>query len=281
MVARVPVVDGNLEEAPLAGLAVDERPVGVADACRSVGLRGILDVGRLGIGLWHVDLVKAADGLLAMEQDAPRLSEDDCVRVQTMFGAEASRSRIRRERLATYVALRLVVEQAHAESDGAPADLCRVPFVRTMEGRPSLPGFRGDFSLSHVAGHALIGVAQEGSIGVDLERPRVLRMEARRRFLIEAAAARMAPQFPLPADGDARFIAAWVRVEAFAKARRISLARLLTDIGALGGGGAMPPAERVVRRSDWPDANHETTVRDLALPDGLVAAVAYVEHPKH
>ncbi len=266
---------------PLAGLGVDDRPVGLADACRSVGLCRILDIGLVGIELWHVDLVEAADGLLAMEQDAPRLSDDDCARVQTMFGDEAGRSRVRRERLATYVALRLVVEQAHAESDGAPAELSRVPFVRTMEGRPSLPGFRGDFSLSHVAGHALIGVAREGSIGVDLERPRVLRMEARRRALIEAAAARMAPQSPLPADGDARFIAAWVRVEAFAKARRISLARLLTDIGALGGGGAMAVAERAVQRSDWPNASHETTVRDLALPDGLVAALAYVKHPNH
>jgi hypothetical protein len=54
-------------------------------------------------------------------------------------------------------------------------------FVRGPRGKPHLGAGGAAFSLSHTDGLALIGVARAGTIGVDLERTRPLRMSSRRR----------------------------------------------------------------------------------------------------
>lgn len=235
---------------------------------------GITQVASLDASkVWHVDLEHSAGDLFALENQSPRLSDDDVARVTKLGGGSPHLDRARHERLAAYIALRLAIERAHEADGHSPLALRRVALVRSPDGRPSLPGFDGDFSLSHVEGHALIGVARRGSIGVDIERPRVVRMDARRRTLIEACATHLSARDPLPSGGDTRFLAAWVRLEAFAKARHITIARLLTAIGALGGS---------TTRQDPCDASDGfnvdfvggVEVRDLVMPGGLVAAWA-------
>lgn len=183
------------------------------------------------IEVWIVDLAQAAGALLATEMQVPRLPEADRARI---LGAGCPEAPAAHQRLAAHVALRIVLEHVFG-----PVVRQR-PFDRTAAGRPSLAGIAGDFSLAHTGGVALIGVARSGRVGVDLERPRRVAMTPRRRAVIEAAARHLAADAALPGDrrteesADRRLLAAWVRLEAYAKARGVTMARLLTAIGALG-----------------------------------------------
>lgn len=245
--------------------------------------------------IWLVDLGRSARDLLEIERDVPRLSDDDAVRAErhdsapvgaVIAGSSAAcspLSAIPHQRRATYIALRLVLERAFGSA------VRRVPFDRSASGRPSLAGLSGDFSLSHVNGYALVATVRTGSVGVDCERPRPVRMSPYRRSRIEAAARHLAPRQSISDDDDVRFLNAWVRLEAFAKARQIGLGRVLTAIGAMGGrAGAEPAIERAVGRDDWAMALHGCGasasgsagalpfhVADLALPAGLTGAWAW------
>jgi 4'-phosphopantetheinyl transferase len=121
--------------------------------------------------LWLVDLEAAAPALEALERDLPRLSGDDRARA-----LRPNDARERRHRLAAYTGLRIVLERVEG------AEVRGQRFVRGPGGKPGLPaGGATVFSLSHTDGLALIGVARGGTIGVDLERTRTLRMSSRRR----------------------------------------------------------------------------------------------------
>jgi 4'-phosphopantetheinyl transferase len=88
------------------------------------------------------------------------------------------------------------------------------------------------FSLSHARGVALIGLTPAGTIGVDVERTREVRIAAERRAAIEAAGAALGAS--LAGDGNTRFLHAWVRLEAYAKADGCGIGRLLTQLSNLG-----------------------------------------------
>lgn len=181
--------------------------------------------------------------LIGAERETPRLSAEDRARAMAVGPDRGGRDDTwSLQRLAAYVALRIAIERAFGVS------VRGLPFLRSPAGRPSLPGVEGDFSLSHVEDAALIATAGRGSVGVDLERTRPLRIGPRRRSLTEAAAEHVArtggETAPLPAlPPDDRFLMAWVRLEAFAKARRTTLAQLLTAAGALGGAAPVSTAE--------------------------------------
>lgn len=182
--------------------------------------------------VWLVDLRRSTAALLALESEMPRLTGDD-----------RARAAGRGERIATYVALRLVLEHTFGTR------LCGRPISRAAAGRPALDGLGGDFSLSHVSGAALIATLRGGHagifrVGVDLERPREIRMTDSRRQRIEAAAEWIGADGgmdgtgvgpPLPEAGPQRFLVAWVRLEAYVKARGTTMARMLTAAGAVGG----------------------------------------------
>ena len=139
----------------------------------------------------------------------PRLTPEDRRRANSLKDP-----RDRRERLATLTALRLLLERF------MDPHTARQPFVTGPAGKPALPGGKIQFSLSHVEGYALIGLTRSGAIGVDLERERPLRLPARRREELIAAAKGLAGKPLAGASPDACFLQAWCRIEAFAKAAR-------------------------------------------------------------
>lgn len=244
------------------------------------------------VTVWHVDIAPEADALLALEAGTPRLAAGDYQRAATLGGGDPHHPQAR-ERRAVYVALRIALEHAFGAAPVRGREL-----QRSQLGRPSLAGCPGDFSLAHVAGHALIGVVRHGSVGVDIERRRNIRMPPARRAAIERAAAAIAfdsfkpqslaqslaqsPAPPPPCESSDRFLAAWVRLEAFAKAQRVSLARVLTAAGALG--GARPDSDAALQErlqalqfvGPHFDANRpEVSVRGAPLGADLFGAVAW------
>jgi phosphopantetheinyl transferase len=209
--------------------------------------------------LWCVDLLAAAEALHALEARTPRLAPLDEVRAAAFSDAE-----VREEWRAAHIALRLLIERA------AGPQWRRVTFDRERRGKPHLDGAPLAFSLSHAPGVALIGLARRGSIGVDVERARPVRVDAARRArIIEAAAA--LGEAPLPDDDNARFLQAWVRLEAYAKADGCGIGRLLTQLGILGAAGAEGPGDRAraLRSVLAPGSFY-----DLDLGAGIYAAVA-------
>lgn len=211
-----------------------------------------------GAELWLVDLSAAADLLEAIEVETPRLAGDDQQRVAAVAAAP-----VRAERRAAYIALRILIERAFGER------FRRVAFDRSPNGKPSLPSAPGDFSLSHVPGAALIGLAAQGTIGVDLERARNVLVSDERRRRIEAAAAALAPATALPADRESRFVQSWVRLEAVVKAEGSGIGKVLHRYGvSKRAGGAAP--DRPSAPADGP----AFAVHDLPLSGGLFAAVA-------
>ena len=228
------------------------------------------------IELWCVDLTVAATALHAIEHDTPRLSAEDRTRASSF-----SEATVRREWTATHIALRLLIERW----DGARWR--GVPYAVAERGKPHLPDAPLSFSISHARGIALIGVSRIGSIGVDIERIRNVRIGAPRRGRIEAAGAALGAD-PLPSVEEGRFLQAWVRLEAYAKAEGCGIGRLLTRLGILGSASAAWPAGQgaageiaPVSLLTEPGAGQPSggplSVRDLQLGEGLYAAVAACE----
>lgn len=213
-----------------------------------------------GIEIFFVDLASLADILEAEEERQPRLSVADVERVQAMKDEDAGRI-WRASRIATRIALERV----------AGRGLRQVPFEIEPGGRPVMPGGVAHFSISHTGGAALIAVSKEMPIGIDLERTdRILKMSAERRRRVVAAAARFPAQRTLSADTDADVIAAWVRLEAVAKARGTGIGRLLTREGVVGG-GEVPEAGTSL---------YAIAVRDLDIDPHHVGAVAAERLPE-
>jgi len=218
------------------------------------------------IEVWHVDLAAAAPTLLARDRELALMCPHDSARIDRLADPIQ-----RQERRVSHLALRHVIER-HA----GPRFRART-FTRLPSGKPVLADTGLDFSLSHVAGHALVGIVREGLIGVDLERIRSVAIDERRRDLIEAAAGAACHAEPLPVPSSRqRFQQSWTRLEAIAKARGIGMAHLLSLIGVVpravqATGPCSPDAE---------DLAANLTVLDLALDDDdLVGSLAVSPPP--
>jgi 4'-phosphopantetheinyl transferase len=213
--------------------------------------------------LWLVDLAASGPALAAIERATPRLEAAERARAEALADP-----RERDERLAAHVALRLLVERV-----AGPAVRGR-PLVRGPAGKPHLAGGGAELSLSHTAGFALIGVSATQAVGVDLEGMRPLGFSPRRRDEIAAAGTGLGGR-PLPAgSGDRAVLQAWVRIEAFSKARGTALAQTLAHLGLRGpehGRAPLPGLEDAARRLA---AQAGLAVHDLSLPADLRGAVA-------
>lgn len=212
------------------------------------------------VDLWFVRLEPALAALERAEQDTPRLSAECEERISA--AADAPEHRFRR---AAHIALRLALERRLGPS------IRRVPFVRSSTGKPSLPASHVAFSLAHASGVALIAVSDGAPVGVDIETARIVRAPSARRGPIEALGVTLAGGAPLQGDdADTRFLSAWVRLEASAKALGIGLAPLLD--------GARPPrgAPSAAGSFAWDMAGSPapTLARDVAAGEGLYAAIA-------
>jgi len=212
--------------------------------------------------LWSVDTRDAGPALRAIDQSAPLIAEAERLRAaEFMDAAQAD------EWLAAHIALRVVLQRALGTAARG------VAFTRSTHGKPRLDGSAVEFSLAHIPGLALIALSGNCIVGVDLERARAVRVREPRRTRIEAAGAALSKGEPLPQARDACFLQAWVRLEAFAKAEGCGVGRLLTRLGISG--------DRVEGNDDFrariAGVSAETqiaAVRDVALGDGLFAAVA-------
>jgi phosphopantetheinyl transferase len=216
--------------------------------------------------LWCVDLGAAGPALHALEKRTPRLSSADRARA-----CDVSDPIARGEWVATHIALRLLIERA------AGRQWRGATFTRSERGKPHLDGAPLAFSISHAPGLALIGLAPRGSIGVDIERTRRVRVGESRRARIEEAGAALIDE-PLPTEGNPRFLQAWVRLEALAKADGCGIGRMLTRLGILGvsaeSRAGQASARAMVAALLAGDA--PPSVRDLQLGDGVYAAVASI-----
>jgi 4'-phosphopantetheinyl transferase len=172
------------------------------------------------IELWLVDLARAGPVLEVEERETPRLASYDRDRLDAIVDLA-----LRRERLSAYVALRIVLERI------AGSCVRGRTFVFEHGGKPRLVDISMEFSLSHTDGFALIGANTVGAIGVDVERRRILRLSTQHREALQAAAAGIGNGAPTFGNDDDAVVRAWVRLEAFAKARGTGLARLLAEIG--------------------------------------------------
>ncbi len=215
--------------------------------------------------LWCVDLGAATPALRAIEQRAPRLCPADRTRA-----ASFSDAGVRNEWLATHIALRLLIERA------AGAHWRGVTFDRAARGKPQLAGAPLAFSISHAPGVALIGLSPRGGIGVDIERTRQVRIGPERRARIEEAGAALSDR-PLSSESSGRFLQAWVRLEAFAKAEGYGIGRLLTRLGILGTDAAartQMASPRELAEALRADTQFAATVADVAIGEDMFAAVA-------
>ena len=212
--------------------------------------------------LWYVDTRASDSALFAVEQDVALLSEWERRRA----AAFADRV-LADEWLAAHIALRVVLERAMGKA------LRGVAFARSARGKPQLDGAPIAFNISHVPGLALIALARGGTVGVDLERARAVRVREPRRARIEAAGAALSRGEPLPADADARFLQAWVRIEAFAKAEGDGVGRLFTRLG-ISGNSARTDEDFRARLDGVLAETPVGATRDVALGEGAFAAVA-------
>jgi 4'-phosphopantetheinyl transferase len=124
-------------------------------------------------------------------------------------------------------------------------------FARSPSGKPFLPGVPElKFNLSHSRDAALVGVALEVEIGVDVERLRALadHVEIAERFFppSETAAHADVPE----CDRERDFFRRWTRIEAVLKAR---------GVGLYGAGE---------------EAEGEWTIQEIDMGDEYAAAVA-------
>lgn len=218
------------------------------------------------IDIWSVDLRRAGPALEALERDRRFLSAQDRRRALACKDLRA-----RRQRLATYVALRLALERI------VGPETAREPFILAAGRPPMLASGGASFSLSHVENYALIGVAREGPLGVDLELERKISIPSRRRDEIIAASTGLAGRAPSGGSDDARFLQAWCRLEAFAKADGPGIGRTLSDLGLRS--GKARTLDEVVDAAHRMAREEGLVVRDITLPTDpdapcLYAAVA-------
>lgn len=215
-----------------------------------------------------VDLATCRDLLFEIERETPRLSDEDETRINRLADPEA-----RADRRAAHIALRVMLERF-----AGPCVRTR-PYRLSAHGKPHLVFEESEasmgaqsrlppqFSLSHTQRLALIGVSTSGPIGIDLERHRTPRIMGERRRAIEQAAIELARGAPLPDhNSDARFLTAWVRLEAIAKADGAGVGAHLSIIlgrrGSATGSGASGSAATL-------------TAHDLPSPSGFYAALAW------
>lgn len=212
--------------------------------------------------LWLVDLAAAAGALEAVDARLGLLDDAERGRLGTISNPE-----VRTERLAAHRALRVALEVYAGPAARAAS------FTRSPLGRPVAAGLDCDFSLSHAGGYALLGVRGGGTIGVDIERQRGVDFPPARKARVLQGAVVLAGRPLIGAGDEPRLIAAWTRLEAYAKADGCGMARVLGRIGAVG-----PRADSQEPGTAHPrDDARRVTVLDVAAPPGYAAAVCLMD----
>lgn len=208
-----------------------------------------------GCRVWLIDL----DASSRTAQSA-RLPASDRARLTAVGNATE-----RRRRRAAYAALRFLLGDCFGPR-ARTASIHRLP-----GGAPHLIGIRAVFSLSHSGRYALVALARQGMLGVDLEGTRTLAIPAARRTQL-AMAATTVGSHALDPSRDADVLQAWTRLESLAKATGAGIGSTLTALGVRA--HAEPPVVAAPIR--YPHIR----IVDLQLPEGLYGAIALDARPR-
>lgn len=213
----------------------------------------------MSVEVWRL-VLDADAGVLSRHRRS--LSSDELARADRFLV-----ERPRRELILTRGVLRCLL----AERLGArPEDL---RFEYGPDGKPALVGGGVSFNVSHSHGGALIALAAQGTLGVDLERvSRDLDHEqiAERYFSVpERRALRALP----PAERPAAFFRCWTRKEAWLKAKGTGLRLPLADFDV--SLGPDEPARLLATRFDDEEAARWSLV-DIEAGEDFAAALAWL-----
>jgi len=214
-----------------------------------------------------VDIASTLAALEFEEQATPRLSADQVARFDQKSDARGIDDA--RNWRAAHIALRIALERETGSAIRCAAyDLepGGRPVVKRLAAMKAVP----HFSLAHAGGVALIAISTSGPVGVDLEVSRDISVGGERRARIENAAHGLAPHAPLPDSPDERFLQAWVRLEAVAKATGLGIGRVLNEAGAVG----------TAKASAKTPLTGQGTVVDLDVGYGRFAALAAAKLPQ-
>lgn len=213
-----------------------------------------------GVELWFLDVARAGSALAAVERSTPRLSADELE-----WTAEPGRNAETRRHYFR-ICLRLLLERFVGPR------LRRVPFRTSPQGKPQLPWDAGVmFSLSHSGPYGLIAIADR-EVGVDIEQDRPVHFPPDRQDALLAAARGLSSA---PAGSPLTILQAWVRLEAWSKARATGIGVLLHDLGIKGPEWAARGPARDFEGIAASLARQEGFVLyDIALPRPFHAALA-------
>lgn len=214
-----------------------------------------------GVEVWFVDVARAGPALAALEDALPRLSADELERAAAL-GRNGGEWRLFR------IALRLLLERIVGPR------LRRVPFQTAPQGKPLMPWDAGvAFSLSHAGPYGLIAITDR-EVGVDIEQDRPVQFPAHWQKAMLAAARALAA-VSASSGPSQEILQAWVRLEAWGKARGSGIGVLLHDLGIRGPGWIDRRRDLDFGRIAADLARQEGfTLHDLALPRPLYAALA-------
>ncbi len=174
--------------------------------------------------------------------------------------------------LAAHVGLRHILARYLGT---APAG---VAFAEGLHGRPQLAGAQAgelEFNLSHSGELALVAVARQGPLGVDVEVLRPMpdwRELAERYFTPQECAALTAAG----ADPQVGFLRCWVRKEAALKSTGIGLSEEPRGVSV----GVGPPAVQLQVRAAQAPADARTEVRVVSIDLQAAAAGACATAPQ-
>ncbi len=168
-----------------------------------------------------------------------------------------------------YIAAHCALRHTLARRVGAhPRDL---QYAASTHGRPSLVNQSAslDFNLSHSAEFALIAIAHDAHIGVDVEilRPIENHMTLAVRFF---ATGEIDVLRAMPArEADAAFLRCWTRKEAYIKALGLGLSHPLHAFEV-----SLDADARLLHDAADPAASARWSLHDLSRPPRYIAALA-------
>ncbi|MCC6862392.1 MAG: 4'-phosphopantetheinyl transferase superfamily protein [Bryobacterales bacterium] len=204
------------------------------------------------VQVWRVPLEGGGDPRVLSEQERERAAR---------FRFERHRRRF----TAAHTALRSILARATGELPGS------LRFAFGPYGKPALESGRVRFNLSHSSEVALVALAVDREVGVDVERMRP-----------EITAERIAERFFSPHEVEAlralpeerrfeAFFHCWTRKEAFIKARGEGFSHPLDsfDVSLVPG----EPARLLATRPDAAEASR-WSLAELPVPSGYTAALA-------
>jgi 4'-phosphopantetheinyl transferase len=211
---------------------------------------------RDAVHVWRIDVAAARSSVREL---APALGEEERERAaRFVFARDRDR----------YVAVHGLLRRLLGRYTGTSAETVRL--ARERHGTPYVVGYPVRFNLSHSGAVALVAVARDRDVGVDVEAMRPERdvVGIARHFFSPAEADAVVAA--APDDRLAAFYRCWTRKEAYLKACGLGLALRLDSFAV----SVDPAHPAVLRSASGVDEPGRWQLRDLGVGDGYAAALA-------